>query len=167
MGSRGADSRDSKHDGYHKLTLGTLEYSHVLAYANNWTKEVLMKCFVTFLGLTLLTIHAEYLGNLSANPFDPNSIPDPYGAGNPYVSNSVTNEFGLYGNPCSNQFATRAPNPRPFEKVSAKNVPTLDASARRSVSTYKIQETIESMGQTARTGQSLAWRKALCVTLAS
>ena len=98
------------------------------------------RLFVTFLGLTLLTIQAEHLGNLSVNPVDPKSIADPYGAGNPYVSNSVTNEFGLYGNPFSDQFATRAANPRPFEKVSAKNVPTLDASARQSVSTHKRRQ---------------------------
>ena len=53
-----------------------------------------------------LTVHAEYLGNLSANEYDPNSIANPYGAGSPYSSNSVTNEFGLYGSPFSNQSAT-------------------------------------------------------------
>jgi hypothetical protein len=53
-----------------------------------------------------LTVHAEYLGNLSANEFDPNSIANPYGAGNPYSPNSVTNEYGLYGNPFSNQSTT-------------------------------------------------------------
>ena len=105
------------------------------------------RLFITFLGLTLLTTHAEYLGNLSTNPFDSNSIADPYSTGNLYVSNSVTNKFGLYGNPFSDQFATnpyatealqlndqpRPSNPRPSEIVSAKHVPTLDASARRSV----------------------------------
>jgi hypothetical protein len=41
------------------------------------------------------TVHAEHLGNLAANEFDPNSVAKPFGAGSPYSSNSVTNEFGL------------------------------------------------------------------------
>ena len=53
-----------------------------------------------------LPVYAEYLGNLSANEFDPNSIANPYGAGSPYSSNSITNEFGHYGSPFSNQSAT-------------------------------------------------------------
>jgi len=53
-----------------------------------------------------LTVHAEDLGNLSANEFDPNSTANPFGAGSPYSSNSVTNEFGIYGNPFSNQSDT-------------------------------------------------------------
>jgi hypothetical protein len=52
------------------------------------------------------TVHAEYLGNLSANEFDPNSTANPFDAGGPYSANSVTNEFGIYGNPFSNQSAT-------------------------------------------------------------
>ena len=61
-----------------------------------------------------LTASAEYLGNLSASEFDPNSIANPYGAGSPYSSNSVTNEFSLYGSPfssqsASNPYATDAP----------------------------------------------------------
>ena len=53
-----------------------------------------------------LTAQAEYLGNLSANEYDPSSIANPYGAGSPYSSNSVTNQFGIYGSPFSNQSAT-------------------------------------------------------------
>lgn len=60
----------------------------------------------TLLLLIPLTVHAEYLGNLSANEFDQNSIANPFGAGNPFSSDSVTNEFGIYGNPFSNQSAT-------------------------------------------------------------
>lgn len=62
----------------------------------------------TLLVLIPLTVHAEYLGNLSANEFDPNSIAYPFGAGSPYSSNSVTNEFGRYGSPFSNQSATNS-----------------------------------------------------------
>ena len=61
-----------------------------------------------------LTVQAEYLGNLSANEFDANSTANSYGAGNPFAPNSITNEFGHYGNPYSNQsasnpYATDAP----------------------------------------------------------
>lgn len=53
-----------------------------------------------------LTVHAEYLGDLSTNQFAPNSIANSFGAGSPFSSNSVTNEFGIYGSPFSNQSAT-------------------------------------------------------------
>ena len=59
----------------------------------------------SLLVLIPLTAHSEYLGNLSANEFDPNSIANEFGAGSPYSSNSITNEFGIYGNPYSNQSA--------------------------------------------------------------
>ncbi len=35
----------------------------------------------------------EYLGNLNRNQFDPNSVSNPYGAGNPYRGNGVNNQF--------------------------------------------------------------------------
>ncbi len=60
----------------------------------------------SLLVLIPLTVHAEYLGNLSANEFDQNSIANPFGTGNPFVPNSISNEFGRYGNPYSNQSAT-------------------------------------------------------------
>jgi len=41
-----------------------------------------------------LTIHAEDLGELSANPFSPDSIKNPYGAGSPYSPSSPTNPYG-------------------------------------------------------------------------
>lgn len=53
-----------------------------------------------------LRARAEYLGNLFANEFDPNSIANSYGACSPYSSNSVTNEFGMYGSPKSNRSST-------------------------------------------------------------
>jgi hypothetical protein len=43
-----------------------------------------------------------YLGNFNSNPYDPNSIANPYGPyGNPYSPDSVTNPYGRYGNPYS------------------------------------------------------------------
>jgi hypothetical protein len=62
----------------------------------------------SLLVLIPFTVNAEYLGNLSANEFDQNSIANPFGAGSPYSSNSVTNEFGIYGSPYSNQSATNS-----------------------------------------------------------
>ena len=57
----------------------------------------------SLLALIPLGVHAEYLGNLSANEIDPNSIADPFNAENPDDPNSITNEFelGPYGNPYS------------------------------------------------------------------
>jgi len=36
-------------------------------------------------------------------PYNQNSTASPYGAGSPYAPNSITNEFGIYGNPYSNR----------------------------------------------------------------
>ena len=54
------------------------------------------------------------LGNLSANPYAPDSISNPYGAGSIYAPNSINNPYGKYGSPYSNQsannpYATDAP----------------------------------------------------------
>src|SRR5947208_15062825 len=75
-----------------------------------------MKALLLLLCFLLATIShasAQYLGNLSNNPYAPNSLGNPYGAGNPYNPNSVTNPYGQYGNPYSphsatNPYATQA-----------------------------------------------------------
>ena len=57
----------------------------------------------------------EYLGNLSTNRFDPNSVNNPYGQyGNRYSPQSIKNPYGQYGNRYSNDspsnpWATNAP----------------------------------------------------------
>ncbi len=57
---------------------------------------------------------AAYLGKLSSNPFDSESISNPYGRyGNPYGS-TLTNPYSPYGSPYSsrswrNPYATNAP----------------------------------------------------------
>lgn len=64
---------------------------------------------ILFLIVLLLVprgVEAEYLGNLSADPFDPDSTANPFGAGNPFDPDSVNNPFGPYGSPFSNQSAT-------------------------------------------------------------
>lgn len=45
-----------------------------------------MKLLVaSLLVLIPFTVHADHLGNLSANEFDPNSTASPYGADSPYL----------------------------------------------------------------------------------
>jgi hypothetical protein len=59
--------------------------------------------------------HAQYLGNLSSNPYDPNSTSNPYGRyGSPYSSDSINNPYGRYGSRYSdesanNPYATHPP----------------------------------------------------------
>jgi len=56
-----------------------------------------------------------YLGNLSANRFDPNSVSNPWGQfGSPYSPTSINNKFSPWGSPYSpvsvnNPFTTSAP----------------------------------------------------------
>lgn len=45
----------------------------------------------------------KYLGELSDNPYAPDSISNPYGRfGNPYSADSVNNPYGRFGSPYSN-----------------------------------------------------------------
>ena len=60
------------------------------------------------------TKRGTYLGQWSTNEFDPDSINNPFGAGNKFSPNSINNEFGKYGSEFSpnsprNPFATDAP----------------------------------------------------------
>jgi len=57
----------------------------------------------------------KFLGNLNANPYDQNSVSNPYGQyGSPYSQDSINNTFGEYGSPNSdksihNPYATNPP----------------------------------------------------------
>ena len=57
----------------------------------------------------------KYLGNLSANPYDPNSTSNPYGEyGSEYSADSINNPYGKYGSEYSNDspnnpYATNPP----------------------------------------------------------
>jgi hypothetical protein len=63
--------------------------------------------WVAFLLLFLpLSVYAEDLGELSANPYNPNSTSNPYGAGSPFKPDGINNPFSPYGSPFSNQSAT-------------------------------------------------------------
>ena len=58
----------------------------------------------------------EYLGQLSANPYAPESTGNSYGQyGSPYAPKSINNPYGQYGSPYApnsarNPYATRGPN---------------------------------------------------------
>lgn len=64
---------------------------------------------------SLYSRDGKYLGNLSTNKYDPNSVNNPYGRyGSKYSSDSINNEYGRYGSPYSsesanNPYATNAP----------------------------------------------------------
>ena len=49
---------------------------------------------------------ADYLGELSANPFDSASISNPFGASNLFKSAGINNSYSPYGRPFSNRSAT-------------------------------------------------------------
>jgi len=57
----------------------------------------------------------QYIGNLNSNPYDPNSVANPYGRyGSKYSPDSINNPYGQYGSPYSpksanNPYATGGP----------------------------------------------------------
>ena len=67
-------------------------------------KTTAMFLFIIFSGLTAL--HAEDLGNLSANLFGFDSTANQFGAGSPFAPDGINNPYSLYGSPFSNQSAT-------------------------------------------------------------
>jgi hypothetical protein len=64
-----------------------------------WMLSLLLACLLSS------TVSAEDLGNLSANPYAPNSTANPFGTGNPF-GNGIANPYSNAGNPFSNQSAT-------------------------------------------------------------
>ena len=62
--------------------------------------------FVLLVLLLPLSVHAEDLGELSANPSNPDSTSNPFGAGSPFKSDGLKHPFSPYGSPYSNQSAT-------------------------------------------------------------
>jgi hypothetical protein len=67
--------------------------------------KLLLASLLVFLPLT---VHAEYLGNLSANEYDPNSTPINTARAIP-TSNSVTNQFGSTATYSNQSALTRMP----------------------------------------------------------
>lgn len=46
----------------------------------------------------------NFRGDMNANPYDPNSVANPYGRyGSPYSQDSVNNPYSTYGSPYSPQ----------------------------------------------------------------
>ncbi len=77
---------------------------------------ILIFCFsLTFYGFCGDDDESEYLGELSTNKYDPDSISNPYGKyGSKYSPNSINNPYGKYGskyspNSPTNSFATDPP----------------------------------------------------------
>ena len=48
----------------------------------------------------------QFLGNLSANPYDQDSTSNKFGAGSTFKSDGINNPYSRYGSPYSNQSAT-------------------------------------------------------------
>lgn len=63
----------------------------------------------------IVSPNGQYLGNLSGNRYDPNSVSNPYGQyGSRYSPNSINNPYGQYGsqyspNSARNPYATNPP----------------------------------------------------------
>jgi hypothetical protein len=62
--------------------------------------------FLLVVLLLPLSVQAEDLGELSANPFNPASTANPFAAGSSFKPDGPNNPFSLYGSPFSNQSAT-------------------------------------------------------------
>ena len=57
--------------------------------------------FVLLILAIPLSVQAEYLGELSENPYAPDSTANPFGAGSPLNPNGINNPFSPYGSPFS------------------------------------------------------------------
>jgi len=71
-------------------------------------KVLLLTLVVLITGITwagspiVVAPDGTYLGNLNSNPYDPNSVANPYGRyGSPYSPDSINNPYGQYGSPYS------------------------------------------------------------------
>jgi hypothetical protein len=90
-----------------------------------------------------LLVHAEDLGELSANPYNPDSTSNPYGAGSPFKSDGINNPFSSYGSPFSNQSATN-----PFATDAPRLLVRLSGlSGLFSLSGYLVSLVIQSANQ--------------------
>jgi len=67
---------------------------------------VLLLCFDVFAQQPILVDPntGKYLGNYNSNPYDPNSISNPFGRyGSVYSPDSIRNPYGRYGNVYQNR----------------------------------------------------------------
>jgi hypothetical protein len=69
--------------------------------------------------------HGQYLGTLSANPYDPNSVSNPYGRfGSRFSPDSINNPYGRWGSPYSPDSVTN-PYTRRGPRVVQLNQPMM------------------------------------------
>ena len=66
--------------------------------------KIIFMCIAIVLSSSLG--RTEDLGNLSANPYDPDSSSNAFGKGSPFAPNGINNPFSPYGSPFSNTSAT-------------------------------------------------------------
>lgn len=73
-----------------------------------------MRALLILFFIAITSVHAgppkiyssdgKYLGDLSSNQYDPNSVSNPYGKyGSQYEMDSINNPYGRYGSPYSNE----------------------------------------------------------------
>ncbi len=71
----------------------------------------------------------KYLGTLSNNQFDPDSVSNPYGRyGSEYSSDSINNPYGKYGSPYSNDSVNNPYATNPPKIIDYKNTPRIKIS---------------------------------------
>ena len=80
-------------------------------FRNTLTLAGVLACYLVAGGADadeqVMPENEQYLGQLSANPYDTDSTSNPYGRyGNPYSADSINNPYGEYGNPYSSKSAT-------------------------------------------------------------
>ena len=56
--------------------------------------RILLAVLLSFIPFS---VHAKYLGELSANPYAPDSTANPFGAGSPFKLDGINNPYGRYG----------------------------------------------------------------------
>jgi hypothetical protein len=75
----------------------------------NFNKEYLMRNILIVLSMMVVfpVMADEYLGQLSENPYNPDSTSNEYGQhGSKYSGSSINNPYGRYGSQYSNESAT-------------------------------------------------------------
>ncbi|MEW6247047.1 MAG: hypothetical protein AB1555_10090 [Nitrospirota bacterium] len=70
------------------------------------SRMMMFGCALVLVNMASIAAQPVDIGELSANPFRPESIANLFGAGSPFAPNGVNNPFSLYGSPFSNQSAT-------------------------------------------------------------
>ncbi len=93
-----------------------------------------------------------YLGNVTNNPYDPNSISNPYGQyGSPYSSKSINNPYGKYGSPWSPQ------SPNSMVAPGAPMAPPLEPNPGVAPSPRR-PDAVDSLGRGFELGRRLMGR---------